>query len=375
MKVIFKRESLLSSINIVLKAVSSKTTMPILECILIEASAEGVCLTANDTELGIETRIPTDKCTVTESGKIAVEAKLFSEIIRKIGIDNDSDILIKSNGNTIEISCDSSLFRIQEKDPDQFPALPRIDEDKYITISQFALKEAIKYTIFSISPNDSNKMMTGELFEVNNNMLKVASLDGHRISIRNTILNTDYPSVRVIIPGKTLIEITKILPGDADKNVDIFFSKNYAVFKFDDTVMVTRLIDGDYFRIESMLSSDYETKITLNKKDFLDNIERSTILIRENDKKPLVLNIVDSKIELKMNSIMGSMNSELMVNKQGKNLMIAFNPKFLMDALRAIDDEEIVLYMTNPKAPCFIKDDEEKYIYLILPINFNPAAY
>ena len=206
-------------------------------------------------------------------------------------------------------------------------------------------------------------------------MLKVASLDGHRISIRNTILNTDYPSVRVIIPGKTLIEITKILPGDADKNVDIFFSKNYAVFKFDDTVMVTRLIDGDYFRIESMLSSDYETKITLNKKDFLDNIERSTILIRENDKKPLVLNIVDSKIELKMNSIMGSMNSELMVNKQGKNLMIAFNPKFLMDALRAIDDEEIVLYMTNPKAPCFIKDDDGKYIYLILPINFNPAAY
>ena len=229
--------------------------------------------------------------------------------------------------------------------------------------------------MFSISPNDSNKMMTGELFEVKGSELKVVSLDGHRISIKNTELKEDYGNMKVIIPGKTLNEISKIISGDNDKEVIIYFSKNHVLFKFDNTLMVSRLIDGEYFKIDQMLSSDYETKTVVNKKDFLDSIERSTILVRENDKKPLIINISDSTMSLKLNSILGSMDSELLVRKQGKDIMIGFNPRFLLDALRVIDDEEVSLYMTNPKAPCFIKDDNGKYIYLILPVNFNPSGY
>ena len=374
MKLNFKRSDLLNSVNIALKAVSSRTTMPRRECILREAADRGVYLTANDMELGIETKV--SNCVVEEGGRAAVDAKLFSDIIRKISQDDDSIISVTGNDSSlITIVCENSTFRIQYKDPDQFPSLPDTDKENYISLSQYTLKEVIRQTIFSISPNDSNKMMTGELFEVNEGMLKVVSLDGHRISIRNTELKEDYGKMKVIIPGKTLNEISKIISGDNDKEVIIYFSKNHVLFKFDDTLMVSRLIDGDYFKIDQMLSSDYETKTVINKKEFLDCIERSTILVRENDKKPLIINIGDSVMSLKLNSILGSMDDEIGVKKQGKDIMIGFNPRFLLDALRVIDDEEITLYMTNPKAPCFIKDEEEKYIYLILPVNFNPAVY
>ena len=375
MKISFKKSDLITALNIVSKAVAVKTTMPILECILIEADESGVRFTANDMELGINTWIRSDSCNVMEGGRTAVDARLFVDIVRKISSDEGSDIVISKKDSLIEIGCDNSLFKIQERDADQFPELSLIDDEKSIEVSQFTLKEVIKDTIFSISSNDTNKMMTGELFEVKGDNLKVVSLDGHRISIKNTALRQSYDPVSVIIPGKTLSEISKILPGDADKDVKICFSQSSVLFRFEDTVMISRLIDGEFFRIENMLRPDYDTKVVINKKELLDSIERSTILVRENDKRPLIFNIEDSSMALRMSTVIGSMDDRLLVRKEGKDLMIGFNPRFLLDALRVIDDEEITLYMTNPKAPCFIKDEEGKYIYLILPVNFNPAVY
>ena len=371
MKLTFQKTALLNGINIVLKAVPSKTTMPILECILIDASTDEIKLTANDMELGIETKVEGD---ILEKGKIALDAKLFSEIARKLS-DADSLVTIESDEkfNTV-ITCENSVFKIQGKDGEEFSYLPYIERNKNITLSQFSLKEVIRQTIFSISVNDSNKMMTGELMEVTGNELKLVSLDGHRMSIRKVALKEQYSDIKVIVPGKTLGEISKILNGDNEKDVRIYFSKNHILFEFDDTVVVSRLIEGEYFRIDQMLSSDYETKVTVNKKEFLDCIDRASILIRENDKKPIILNIEDSKMSLKLNSSFGTMNAEILIHKTGQDLMIGFNPKFLSDALRIIDDEEVTLYMMNAKSPCFIKDEDESYIYLILPVNFNAAA-
>ena len=371
MKLTFKKDSLLNGINIVLKAVPSKTTMPILECILIDASSDEIKLTANDMELGIETKVDGN---ILEKGKIALDAKLFSEIIRKLSSE-DSVVTIDSDEkfNTV-ISCENSVFKIQGRDGEEFSYLPYIEKNKYICLSQFSLKELIRQTIFSIYVIDSNKMMTGELFEVNGGTLRVVSLDGHRMAIRKIALKDEYESTKVIVPGKTLNEISKILTGDNEKEVLIYFGTNHILFEFDDTIVISRLIEGEYFKVDQMLSSDYETKVSLNKKEFLDCIERATILIRENDKKPVILNIEDEKMSLKLNSSFGTMNAEILIHKTGKDLMIGFNPKFLIDALRIIDDEEVSLYMMNPKSPCFIKDDEETYIYLILPVNFNAAA-
>ena len=216
--------------------------------------------------------------------------------------------------------------------------------------------------------------MTGELFEINYNILRVISLEGHRISIRKIELKDQVTDKKLIVPGKTLIEVSKILSGEIESMVNISYTNNHIVFEFDNTIVVSRLIEGEYFKIDQMLSSDYETKVRINKKELLNCIDRATLLVKEGDKKPIIINIGDELMELKIKSQVGSMNEEIFISKEGKDLLIGFNPKFLIDALRVIDDEEVTLYLMNAKAPCFIKDDEENYIYLILPVNFNAVA-
>lgn len=369
MKLICSKANLLKGVNIVLKAVPTRTTMSILECILIDASTNEIKLMANDMELGIETRIEGE---IAERGIIALDAKIFSEIIRKLP-DNDVTIETDPSFQTV-ITCEKAKFNIIGKSGDDFSYIPFIEKNDSILISQFTLKEIVRQTIFSIADNDNNKLMTGELFEINENQLKVVSLDGHRISIRNVELKNHYEHKKVVVPGKTLQEISKIVPGGVEDDVFIYITDNHIVFDFDTTTVVSRLIEGEYFKIDQMLSSDYETKIKVNKKVLLDCIDRSTLLVKEGEKKPIIMSISDGSMELKINSFIGSMNEEIDIEKEGKDILIGFNPKFFIDALRVIDEEEVSLYMVNPKAPCFIKDEDGKFIYLILPVNFNTAA-
>ena len=369
MKFVCKKSDLLKGVNIVLKAVPSKTTMSILECILIDASAGQIKMTANDMELGIETVIEGD---IREKGIIAIDAKIFSEIVRKLP---DNDVTIETDVNfQMLICCEKARFSIAGKSGEDFTYLPYIEKAEPVVVSQFSLREVIKQTIFSISDNESNKMMTGELFEISGNHLKVVSLDGHRVSIPNLELKGEYQPRKVIVPGKTLIEVSKILSGELDALVNLFFTKNHIVFEFDETTVVSRLIEGEYFRIEQMLSTDYETKVRVNKKELLNCIDRATLLIRESDKKPIIIQIEDGEMRLKLTSGVGSMNEEIVIEKEGKDILIGFNPKFMIDALRVIDDEMVTLYLVNPKAPCFIRDEKESYIYLILPVNFSSAS-
>lgn len=366
MKLIFTKSSLNKAVGIVMKAVPTRTTMSILECILIDASTNEIKFTANDMELGIETIVEGE---IIEKGKVAIDAKIFSEIVRKLP---DNDITIETDDNyTSTITCEKSKFNIAGKSGEDFSYLPVIIKEKSISLSQFTLKETINQTIFCTSPNDNNKMMTGELFEVKDNVLKVVGLDGHRIAIRNINLSGNADDVKVVVPGKTLNEISKILSSDAESVVNIYFTNNHILFEFDNTMVVSRLIEGEYFKINQMLSSDYETKVVINKKEFLDSIDRANLLIREGDKKPIIINITDGSLEVKVQSAIGSLNEDIDINKEGKDIMIGFNPKFLIDALRVIDDETVDIYLVNPKAPCFIRDKEENYIYLILPVNFS----
>ena len=369
MRIICKKSNLVKGVSIVSKAVPSKTTMPILECILIDATTDVIKLTANDMELGIETTIDG---IIDSRGIIALNAKIFSEIVRKLP-DNDVVIETESDNQAI-ITCEKAKFNIAAQSGDDFSYLPAIEREDFITISEFTLKEVVRQTIFSIADNDTNKMMTGELFEIDNDVLRVVSLDGHRISIRKIELKDAYQPRKVIVPGKTLQEISKIIGGEADAEVEISFTKNHIVFEFDRTLVVSRLIEGEYFRIDQMLSSDYETRVHVNKKELLDCIDRATLLIKEGDKKPIIIDIKNESMELKIKSQIGSMDELIFCTKDGKYLMIEFNPKFLIDALRVIEDEEVDLYFMNAKAPCFIKDENQSYIYLILPVNFNAAV-
>lgn len=366
MHIICDKSKLIEGMNIVMKAIPGKTTMMILECVVIEVKDNQIKLIANDLQLGIETLIDGE---IKQEGSVAVGAKVFFEIIRKLPSDNVS--ITVDEEYHMNISCGKAKFNIMAKATDEFPYLPNIVKDKNVNISQFTLKDIIRQTVFSISDNENAKVMTGELFEIHDSELKVVSLDGHRISIRKVKLNQSYADVSVIIPGKTLIEISKIINGGMDDEVSIFFTDKHVLFEFEDTIVLSRLIEGEYYKIDKMLSTDYETKVTVNKREMLECIDRSTLLLKESDKKPVIIDVQDDYMKFAMNSAIGSMDEDIDASKEGKDILIGFNPRFLMDALRVIDEDEITMYMINPKAPCFIRDQEETYIYLILPVNFN----
>ena len=354
----------MNGINIVSKAVSTKSTMTNLQCILIEASLSEIKLIANDIEIGIETII---EGTIIEAGKVAIDAKFFSDIVRKLP---DSEITVETNANSQAIiHCERNETNIAGTSGDDFNYLPDVAKEKSITISQFTLKDVIQKTIFSISDQENTKIMTGELFEINGDELRVISLDGHRISIRKVKLKDSYENMKVIVPGKTLNEMTKILNGGADDQVTIYITDKHILFEFDRTKVVSRLLEGEFYKIDQMLTNDYETKFTINKRDFASSIDRASLFIKESDKKPIILNIENSSMYMKIDSTIGSMNEELEINKEGKDIKIGFNPKFLMDALRAIDDENVDVYMINSKSPCYIRDNDNSYIYLILPVS------
>ena len=365
MKISCSKDDLLKGISIVSRAVPSKSSMAILECILIDASGDNITLIANDMELGIKTIVSGE---INEQGIIALDAKIFSEIARKLP---DDTVYIESDDamKTL-IRCAKAKFNIIGKSGDDFSYLPDIEKTNPITMSQITLRDVVRQTIFSTSENESNRMMSGELVEIKENFMRIISLDGHRISIRNVELNSVYENVSAIVPGKALGEIVKIFPANADSMVDVYINSKYIMFEFDDTVIVSRLIDGEFFNVDAMLSNNFETEFRIYKKDLLECIERSSVFLKEGDKKPIIMNIKDSQMTLTIQSFIGSMDEELDIEKRGNDIMIGFNPRFFSDALKVIDDEEINIYMINPKAPCFIKDDNESYIYVILPVNF-----
>lgn len=323
-----------------------------------------ITLTANDMELGIETKVLGE---IIEAGSIAIDAKIFSEIVRKLP---DNDVLIEVNDEIkANITCENAKFNILVKSAEDFSYLPVIEKNNKITISQFSLKEVIRQTSFAINDAEKNKLLTGELFEVHGNKLKVVALDKFRIAIRNIELKEEYGDFKVLVPGKSLNEISKILNGGVDDDVNIYFTNNHILFEFDDTIVVSRLIEAtNYFDTDKMISNDYKTKITINKKEMADCIDRATLLIKEGDKKPVFLTIKDTEMELSINTFIGSMDESIPISKEGSDIMISFNPKFLIDILKVLDQEQVSIFFTNPKAPCFIRDEENSYIYIVLPV-------
>lgn len=363
MKFTCNKSDINEAINIVLKAVPGKTTMPILECVVIEAADNELKLTTNNMSLGIETRLSAN---IEEEGIILVNAKMISEIIRKLP---DEDVYFEADNNeNILLFCGKAKFNLSGKNHEEFPMLPKIEKEKKIVISQFTLKEMIRQTIFSISNNENNRILTGELFEITGDEFKIASLDLHRVSIRKIQLKESYDEIKAVIPGKTLSEVSKILTGGMEDEVEIYFTKNHVLFELGKTIIISRLIEGNFYNINQMLTNDYETKVTVNKRELLDCIDRATLLLREAENKPVIMNVKNDEIKMEMNTKIGSMDENIGIQKKGKDLRIAFDPKFLIDVLRVIDEEEVNLYLFNSKAPCFIRDDNS-YIYLILPVN------
>ena len=370
MKIVCEKDKILKAINSVTKAVASKTTMPILEGILIQTNDNQIKLTTYDLEIGIEYII---ECDVLEQGATVVNAIMFSEIIRKLP---DTDIKISLNEkNLLVIECEGSLYKLATMNPDEFPELPQINIENSIEIEQNTLKDMIRKTIFAVSTEENRPIFTGCLFEIANNKLNVVAVDGFRLAWKSKYLQNKVNDFSAVIPGRTLNEINKIIL-DSFENVKIGVAKNQALFEMENCKIVTRLLDGEFLNYASVIPNSWETRIRVNK-DILQNCFERVSLISsssiEKEKKYPVKVVVDiGKITISCTNQTGDAKEEVYVTTEGKNLEAGFNPKYFLDAFRAIEDEEVHIDFGTSISPCIIRPVEDgDYIYMILPIRLK----
>ena len=370
MKLVCEKEKILKGINSVINGVSSKTTMPILEGILLKTNDNELILTTYDLEIGIEYTV---EAKIIEQGNTVVNATMFSEIIRKLP---SKEIKISVNENKLlEIECEGSLYKLATMNPDEFPELPKINVDNSIEIEQTILKNMIRKTIFAVSTEENRPIFTGCLFEVNDNKLNVVAVDGYRLAIKSNVINEKANSFSSVIPGKTLNEVNKII-SDSFDTIKIGISRNQALFEMENCKLVTRLLDGEFLKYSNAIPSAWETRIKVNKGNIQDCFERISLIsassIEKEKKYPVKVNIELGKVTISCANQTGDAKEEIYVETEGKELEIGFNPRFFLDALKAIDDEEVYLEFGTNRSPCIIKPIEEgNYIYMILPIKMK----
>lgn len=367
MKLTCSKSNLLEGVNTVQKAVSSRTTLPILQCILLQAQKDTFKLVGNDLELGIESKVSAD---IAEAGTVALEARMFSEIVKKLP---DADITIQVDENNLTtLICEKSKFTISGQAGSEFIALPQVDKDKSITLSQLALKDMIRQTIFSIALEEIRPIFTGELFECKDNRINMVSVDGYRVSIRNIDLEKDVEDFKLVIPGKTLSEISKILNSDDEAVVNLYYTDKHVLFEIGQSVIVSRLLDGEFPKYDQMFSKDYETLINIGRRELMQSLERAALITSLSKKNPIKMQIDGKSLIITSNAEIGNGYEEIDVVKEGEDIEIAFNPKYLIDALKVIDDDRVNFQFTSSLNPCIIQQPEgDDYKYLVLPIRVN----
>ena len=370
MKIICEKEKLIKAINSVTKAVASKTTMPILEGILIQTNDNEVKFTTYDLEIGIEYIINAD---IKEQGATVVNAIMFSEIIRRLP-DTEIDIYINDK-NLLVIECEGSLYKLATMNPEEFPELPQINVENSIEIEQNTLKDMIRKTIFAVSTEENRPIFTGCLFEIKNNKLNVVAVDGFRLAWKSKFLQESVNDFTAVIPGRTLNEVNKIILDSYDK-IKIGVAKNQALFEMDNCKLVTRLLDGEFLNYSSVIPENWETRIRVNKNNIQNCFERISLIssssIEKEKKYPVKLSIDIGKITISCTNQTGDAKEEMFVETEGQNLEAGFNPKYFLDAIRAIDDEEIFIDFGTSISPSIIRPIEDgDYIYMILPIRLK----
>ena len=370
MKIVCYKDKIIKALNSVVKGVASKTTMPILEGILIQTNDNEIKLTTYDLEIGIEYIM---ECEIKEQGSTVVNAIMFSEIIRKLP---DTEIYISLNDkNLLEIECEGSLYKLATMNPEEFPELPKIEIENSIEVDQNVLKNMIRKTIFAVSSEENRPIFTGCLFEIENNKLNLVAVDGFRLSLRSIYLNKQTNNFSAVIPGKTLNEVNKII-SDSFEPVKIGVSKNQALFEMDNCKIVTRILDGEFLNYKNVIPSNWETRIRVNKNSIQNSFERISLIsasaIEKEKKYPVKVQVDIGKVIISCTNQTGDAKEELFVSTEGKNLEAGFNPKYFLDSLKAVEDEEVFIEFGTSISPCLIKSVENNdYTYMILPIRLK----
>ncbi len=375
MKVIISQHSLNQAIQHVSKAITSRSTIPILSGIKIDVDQTGVTLTASDTEISIQSFIATELnnkqvIKIDKEGSVVLPAKFFVEIIKKMP-EEEIEIEVKSQFQTW-IKSGTSELQMSGLDPEEYPLLPKIEENQSIQMNSDLLKSMIRETLFAISTNESTPILTGILWNFNEEVLSFVATDRHRLANRKADINKpiDFKVDNIVISGKTLAELYKIIP-DQDANIEIVVTDNQVLFKINAVLFYSRILDGTYPDTSKIIPNDFKTELILNKKKFLDAMDRAYLLSRE-EKTNIVKMITkeDGMVEISSNlSELGKITEQIKVDSmQGEELKISFNSKYMLDALKIIESEKVHIGFTGAMSPIIIKPyQDDNMLHLILP--------
>lgn len=372
MKFICEKEKLLMGLNYVTRTSVGRTTEPILEGVLLNLKSNTLTLTTNDLDIGMEYIIK--ECYGVEEGRAVVDCKMFSEIIRKLP---NAELTIYINENKLlVIECEGSIYKLSTMNADEFPTLPTINVEKSIAISQKVFKEMVKKSMFAISSDENRPIFTGELFEVKEGKLFAVAIDGFRLALRKNVITNSDSDFSAIIPGKHLNEVIKNISDNNEDNLKIGTSKNQALFEFNDCKIVTRLLEGEFLNYNNVIPANRETRVKVNKDSIQSAIERASIFsitAGEKEKKyPIKMYINLGSVIVSCTSQVGDAKEEIVVETEGKELEIGFNPKYLLDVFKNIEDEEIYMDFGSNISPCIIRSTiEDKFVYMVSPIRLK----
>jgi DNA polymerase-3 subunit beta len=364
MKIVCSKVNLSEAINIVQKAVSAKSTLPILEGILLEAG-EKFKMTGNDLEIGIECYVEAD---IMKQGSIVLNSRMLGDIVRRLP---DSEVMIEAKeNNTVVIECDNSFFEIKGLAATGFPALPSVSLEDGFKISQKTIRDMIKQTIFAVSADENRPILTGSLVECRNNSITFVSIDGFRLAMRTSSSNSEIKEKNVVVPGKTLNEIAKIIQA-VDDEMTVYTTTNQIMFDLGNCKVISRLLEGEYLNYKSIIPQEHETKARVTTKELLASLERASLIITSEERRyPVKFNVSNDRIVITSNTDIGNVREEITIEMEGSDIDIAFNPRYFIDALRVIDEEKVDVFFTSSIGPCTIKPVKgEGFAYLVLPIR------
>lgn len=368
MKFSCEKYLLQQAINTASRCAAAKSPIPALEGLLIEAGQE-VRITGYDLKKGIYTNFPAD---VAESGSIVLNAKLFGEIVRSLP-DGIVTIAVENGFQTV-ITCEASAFSIMGTESSEYPELPSVEKQSAVSIPQNILNKMIRQTIFAVSDNESRPVYTGSLFEVKEDCLVVVAVDGYRLAMRKEIVDTaDVENCSFIVPGSALNDVEKLC-GDKDEKVAITVGAKHISFVVGDTVLITRRLEGEFLNYSKSVPTEFGIVVEADREELMKAISRVSLIIDEKTKNPVRISVTDGRLIINCVTGIGSGGDECNIkNISGESLVIGFNNRYLLDALKAAPADTVRIGFNSPSAPCvvFPADEAENFAYMILPVRIR----
>lgn len=365
MKIFCSKDALLSGVNAVQRAVSNKSTLPVLQGILLIAKHETLQFAATDLEMGIRCELPSQ---VEEEGTMVVPAKLFADVVRKLP---DTEIMLEERNQSIIISYYQSEIVLNGYDPEEYPLLPDLLDPISFTLPTLIFKNMIRQTIFSCALEENRPVFNGTLLQIEETNIRLVATDTHRLAYSiSEIQNPHKSQFSGIIPAKTLAEISRLLR-DEDEFLTISFNENQIVFQFGSIYLISRLIEGQFPNYKQVIPQTCETKLVLSVKTFLEAVERASLLSRDKSGSNIIrIKVEENELKIDQTSELGKISEQINIDMEGKNVVIAFNAKFLIDALKVIDSVQIIFELSGPFSPGVMRPlDNPNYLYLVLPVR------